>query len=47
VSLATAGWRDAAHRAGLGKDEIRLMEPAFCHEAAEQAAEVRVAIGAR
>lgn len=40
VSDATGHWRDAARQAGLGRDAIRTMEPAFEHESARLAREL-------
>jgi serine/threonine-protein kinase HipA len=45
VSAATSGWRDAARRAGSSAEAIAQMEPAFEHDSAALAAEIRAAVG--
>jgi serine/threonine-protein kinase HipA len=44
VSAATSRWREAARRVGLTGDSIAKMEPAFEHESAELAREIRAAM---
>lgn len=44
VSTATSGWREAARRSGLSAAEITQMEPAFEHESAALAEEIRAEV---
>lgn len=45
VNTATSGWREAARRAGFPAEEIASMAPAFDHDSARLAEEIRAEVG--